>query len=232
MTLLDGSLAEQLGQRLRDQILSGERTPGSRLPIGQVAAEFEVSVIPVRDAIRILEAEGLLERSRTNRVLVAEASVERLHALYELRRWVELPAARGAAEKLTPQDRVVLSEAWERLDALTGPGEWPAEAWEAHENFHRALVKPARNEYAERTLDLVYTHIERYRRLFERYMGTAGIRATHADHLRLYEACLAGKGEELSELLEHHLDRVEIIMASALSSPPHGSEAETSTSES
>lgn len=217
MTSPLGSLAQQLAVRLRAQILSGEREPGSRIPIGQVAAEFGTSPIPVRDAIRILEAEGLLERAQTNRVVVAEANAEKLQALFDLRRWVELPAARRAAERLTSEDRSTLRRAWTRLDELTRAGEWPSEAWKAHEDFHRAMVRPAGNAYADRTLDLVYTHMERYSRLFEHHMGPAGVRSTHADHSRQFAACMAGKGTELSDLLADHIDAVERIMVDALS---------------
>lgn len=136
------SLAEQIAAHLRTEIIDGTRAPGSRLVLAKLALQYHVSPIPVRDALRRLENEGLVERAATNRLAVAAPNLAEVHDLFELRAWIEAPAARPAARARTPADLRRVRTLWEEVQKYTRAGVWEPRAWVAHQQFHQALLLP------------------------------------------------------------------------------------------
>ncbi|WP_254072989.1 GntR family transcriptional regulator [Rhodococcus rhodochrous] len=97
-------LTDEVYARLRDAILSGELPVGSRLRVRDLAELVGTSVMPVREAIRRLEEAGLAEREPHRGAVVKELSLEELVHVYDVRRLLEVEAARLGAERITPAD--------------------------------------------------------------------------------------------------------------------------------
>src|SRR5437899_11279298 len=92
-------LRDQVCEDLRDRIISGRLAPGDRLVERDVAEEFGVSRVPVREAIRILLGEGFLTALSPRRIVVTRHDRKDVENLFDLREALEVLAARPAAER-------------------------------------------------------------------------------------------------------------------------------------
>ena len=106
-------LPSQLSGILEEAIVSGVLAPGQRLRAEALATHYGVSRIPVREALRSLEAAGWVKIKPRYGVYVAERSEEELSALFDVRAVLEAHVARRAAERRTPEDLVALRHAVE-----------------------------------------------------------------------------------------------------------------------
>jgi DNA-binding GntR family transcriptional regulator len=114
------SLADQAYQAIRDEILGGQRRPGTTLSRRGLAVELGMSVIPVNDALRRLQGDGLVESRPRAGTRVRVPTREDVRALYELREALETQSARLFAERATPAQRADLRRRGARLDVLFG----------------------------------------------------------------------------------------------------------------
>ena len=96
--------AARIADELREAIASGVFAQGTRLHQDELAARFSTSITPVREALRQLQAEGLLKGESHRGVTVASPDLEQITSIYVLRRLVEPYAARRAAVRLSRQD--------------------------------------------------------------------------------------------------------------------------------
>ena len=88
---------------IRQKLLAGEYLPGDRLGEAEIAGELGISRTPVREALRLLSADGLIEINKNRGARVAEWSETELNNVFEVRIRLEGLAARMAAEKATPE---------------------------------------------------------------------------------------------------------------------------------
>jgi DNA-binding GntR family transcriptional regulator len=112
------SLAEKAYQAIREEILRGQLRPGTPLSRRRLARELEMSVLPVSDALRRLEADGLVETRPRAGTRVRTPSATDIRALYELREALESQAARLFATRASPVQRTELAERAEEVDRL------------------------------------------------------------------------------------------------------------------
>ncbi len=149
--LAPSSLVELAVQRLRSEILSGALEPGERLIEEQLTRRFGTSRAPLREALRLLGQQGLVEHSPRRGVRVAELSPQDVDELFGLREVLEQFAVQIAPPVFEP---LALAELANRLDAMRQAAATGAalEQAEAHRQFHVALVAMA----GHRHLLLVY----------------------------------------------------------------------------
>ncbi len=117
------TLAATVAQRLRSLILSGQLQPGMSLRLAPLANSLDVSVMPVREALRRLEAEGLVVLMPRRGAVVAELSIEDAEEIYALRIGLEALCARHAAERLTDADVAELETLFGRMEAAQEAGD-------------------------------------------------------------------------------------------------------------
>jgi DNA-binding GntR family transcriptional regulator len=207
------SLVDQVGEVLRREILAGEYAPNERLVIDTLALKYGVSQIPVREALRGLEGEGLVEFRAGTGTVVADVTREELGELYELRRLIEPYVLRRAVGHY---DDAMLSEARELLDVLTDttPTRDSDRWWQAHLDFHDALLRPGFTPWSERFLRLIWQSVERYQRLYALVFGDIS-RANH-EHEALLEAAVSRDADRLIAVWISHLDEKESRVAEGL----------------
>jgi DNA-binding GntR family transcriptional regulator len=205
-TLKRTSMVDGVADALRTEILTGAFSPGDRIRVRELEERFGVSHIPIREALRRLGAEGLVEMAPKGATLVSGIAMEDLSGLYDLRRIIECELARRAGPLFTDEGRTRVRAAIAELDARGGDTESP-DFWEHHNGFHRALLAPALSGWAERVLNQIWQSSERYVRLFITAFGDQAI--AMAEHHEMVEACNAGDGDELSAILARHLSRTE-----------------------
>jgi DNA-binding GntR family transcriptional regulator len=97
-------LTDQVYAAIHEAIMNGELPAGSRLRVRDLAAQVGTSVLPVREAIRRLEEAGLAERSPHKGAVVKELTLEELVHVYDVRRLLEVEAARLGAQRITPAE--------------------------------------------------------------------------------------------------------------------------------
>lgn len=134
----DRSLASLVAQRLADRIVIGALRPGQPIRQDHIAAEFGASHVPVREAFRKLEAQGLLVSEPRRGVRVAPINPAAVFEVTQMRAALEVLALRHAAPKLSPKD---LDAA--RAALADGEGGSQLSVWEeANRRFHRAITAP------------------------------------------------------------------------------------------
>jgi DNA-binding GntR family transcriptional regulator len=193
----------QIADQVRDEVLRGLLQPGQKISIRSLTRRFGVSHIPIREAIRTLEAEGLITATGTKRYTVAKLETEDLRSLYELREFIEPRLAEMAPAKMSDAQ---IASVREHLVALEAAVPGTATYRDAHRAFHWSLIEPCRNQWVDRVLTHLWSSSERYIGHFVEYLARSG---GNEEHREMAAACLARDGAELSRLTHQHLHRVE-----------------------
>jgi DNA-binding GntR family transcriptional regulator len=190
---------------IRGLILSGELEPGAVLPQAALAQNIGISTTPLREALRRLKQEGLvdLDAHRDARVRPLDAAEAR--DLLELRGSLDPLAASLAAQRRTDADLVELRAALDGLEAL--PARPSAAELESHHRFHGAIHRASHNALLVEILDGLWVKTDRYRRHgleAGRTQDERNARAT--EHRQLFEAVRDGDGETAAELMRRHVE--------------------------
>jgi DNA-binding GntR family transcriptional regulator len=204
------SVADQVYEVLRERIASGEIERGSRLHQEDLAKEFGVSRTPVREALRRLAAEGLVDLFANRGARVATATDEQLRSSYETRLVVEPGAARMAAERGLDEPMELMRAAIAEEERA---GRSPAKHFKANRAFHLAVVKATGNPQLVQFMEHVW--IGRIgATLYEDRLDSPGLMADHDAHASIADAIESGDGERAEELTRGHLLRaMELLFA-------------------
>jgi DNA-binding GntR family transcriptional regulator len=154
------SIVDLVIEQVRRSILDGSLQPGSQVSIADLSAQMNVSHIPVREALRRLEGEGLVELRRGRSAVIAPLSGEDLADVFGMRALVEAELMAEAAKRYGAEDVAAIEAAYERLGVR--PGDDPESLSSRHVEFHRLLVEPAATEWSRRLLDMLWQAGERY----------------------------------------------------------------------
>ena len=200
---------------IRQAILDGELAAGSRLKEDELATRLDVSRTPVREALRRLEAEGLVVHEAKRGAAVRAYSAAELDDMYRLRAMLEGYAARRAAERMTPELAEQLRASCKRFERLTGRKRVPIRDL-ARENmiFHDCVLLASGDE---RLADMVRSviHLPLVYRAYVWFTDDEK-RASASYHERLVDILAAGDADGAAELMEEHVLRAREGLARAL----------------
>jgi DNA-binding GntR family transcriptional regulator len=156
------SVVAQVTEELRRAILSGVLAPGQEFSLREIATMLDVSFIPVREALRSLEGEGLVVIRPGRSATVAPLDLDDLHAIYRLRRVLEPELARRSCLLLTVDqlDRLEAQAVQFGDENLGMDG-----IYSSHLQFHLALLEPAATTWDTRMLTTLWRAGERYVRI-------------------------------------------------------------------
>ena len=185
---------------LKRRILSLELKPGERIYEPAMATALQVSRTPLREAIRRLIAESLLEQQPTGGVLVPILDEGVISELYDVRAAMESLMAREACSKATPADIANLEGIVERNAAMV---QFADEAMKYGMSLHAAIVDIAGNSWAKRFHDQISSHMERYRH----FVNNSQERRDRAlaEHRILVNAVASGKPETAAKIAFDHV---------------------------
>lgn len=189
-----------IADRLRAAILSGSLAAGERVNQDRVAAEAGVSHIPVREALRSLEAEGLVTFHPRRGFFVAALSVEDAQELGELRATLEGLAARHAVPRATAADLEAAEAQIERSEAAESLAVWSEANW----RFHRLLYAPCRRPRLLETLDGLWRASDRYLRVVWQEAAWQG--RSQDEHRAILAAFRAGDARRAERLVARHVE--------------------------
>jgi DNA-binding GntR family transcriptional regulator len=198
--------------QLRGLIVRGVLEPGSQLSQVELARRTGVSTTPLREALRRLEAEGLVESRPNRRPRVRPFACDDLDSVYAARVLLEPLAVRLTVPRLSYGD---LGELRERLAAMKLAGmrrrddtsPWRSAAWEvAHHAFHMLLIGGAPQPLREQ-IETLIARADRYRRIAVQDDTAAGRTKGDAEHEQIVKACEEGDGARAAGALVAQLVR-------------------------
>jgi DNA-binding GntR family transcriptional regulator len=201
----DGSLrpetkADAAYRELRRRIVDASLKPGSRLDQEMLAAALGVSTTPLREALRRLEAERLVQRAAHRQVVIAPLSIRELHELYQIRLHLDSLSVRMAAKEANPG---LVAEAEKHL-ASPDP-DHPHHGLELNRAFHRTIYSASGNDVLTEILDWLWDRTDRYRILLTGDPADAEVAA--GEHRELLSLLASGKAQAAGDLMERHLQR-------------------------
>ncbi|ESY98541.1 GntR family transcriptional regulator [Mesorhizobium australicum] len=194
----DDTIAVRIGKALADRIISGAIEPGARLRQDHVAEEFNTSHVPVREAFRRLEAQGLAVSEPRRGVRVAAFDLGEVKEVAEMRAALEVLALRHAAPHLTS---AILDQAEEATKA--GDKSRDVRSWEeANRAFHRLILAPCGMPRLLATIDDLHAASARF--LFAAWRSEWETR-TDQDHRAILTALRQGNTESAAATLGRHV---------------------------
>ena len=193
------STADAVASALRDAIVRGELAGGEHLRQEELAARLGVSRLPVREALRQLQGEGLVMLSPTRGAVVMALSAEDVHEVYDIRIGLETMALQLAIRHLSP---AILERAGAILDTIEGEdgiGRWCELNWA----FHMCLYAPASRPRLLKLIDMMHADVDRYLRV---YLGLLRFQSrSQQEHRALLAACARYDAVEALGILTEHL---------------------------
>jgi DNA-binding GntR family transcriptional regulator len=197
-------LRDQVLEALREGIVRGAYSPGERLTEDRLADDFGVSRNPVREALRVVEAEGFVHALPRGGLVVASPDESSMRDLFVVRRAWEGLAARLAAERGEEADVASLHELLDRSRRATEANELDKLS-ELNGALHRRVIEVSGNRWLASMATPMYRHVQWIFRL------TVADRAPHSwtEHARLVEAIASRDGAAAEQAAAEHVDAAE-----------------------
>jgi DNA-binding GntR family transcriptional regulator len=206
------SVADQVATLLRQRILNGEFQPGTQLQELPLASSLGVSRNTMREAIRILSLEGLLQRSLHRGAAISQLSLQDVKEIYQLRRMLELPAVLAARRPHADLLQLLQREMEEYELAVTRE-DW-ARAVTHDLNFHSMLIRFHRNKRLSSFYRNVIGELRVGMILVDRSHDNPGVLIPV--HRKICHLLSAGKLRQCAATLEQHLEDSELRLTEVM----------------
>lgn len=199
-------LRDQTRDAIRQRIIDGRLTPGTRLVERELAAELQVSRVPVREALRMLESEGFLEVVPRRGVVVRRLTRRDVEELFDVRQSLEVLATRRAAERATPADLARLRSLLDQVARAIEAGDSEA-VGQGNEAFHDALIALSDNALLASMLEPLQGRLHW---LFRQNQDSGQLLA---EHRQIYDAVASGDPERAAaQALAHVLENRDVAL--------------------
>src|SRR5262245_19782703 len=203
-------MAKAALERLREAIILGELTPGTPLRLEDLARTLGMSISPIREAVRQLEALGLAEHVPHHGAKVMKLDVEELREIFSVRLALEGMAVRRAAQLFAPADGGAARAHLAAYDEARRHGDI-RNAVRAHGAFHFALYAAARSGWLLRLIRPAWDSCERYRPVL---LAEGSVQDRHEElDVELVSACAAHDADRAEVALHDHLELASAIYA-------------------
>jgi DNA-binding GntR family transcriptional regulator len=181
-------------QFLRQAILNNLLGPGFRIVERDIAEILNVSRTPVREAIRLLESESLVERTPNRGAVVLGFDTKDILELYELRMVLENFVVQVVADKAARDELLAFRKKLEECDLKSSHDDF---------DFHRELVKLTKNTWLQRVLIPLVEYIHHFRLISILEEGRSD--KARREHIRIVSYLLEGRKDKAMELLDSHI---------------------------
>lgn len=208
------SRVDQVYEELQGAIISGELAPGTPLRHQELSNAYGVSLIPIREAIRKLEMERLVESIPNRGARVAPISIEDLRDAYATRRAIEGEAVRKAVGKIGAK-QLAQMRSW-RDAMVSNVRRSDTSFYELHRRLHFEMYESSGSAWLVHTIEILWTHTERYRHLAARMKPFVDVGDDLHGHV--LDAIEAGDSEAAVAALHRDLRRTADLVADAYSS--------------
>jgi DNA-binding GntR family transcriptional regulator len=202
---------EHVHRTIREAILDGRLPPGTTMSQVMLADELGVSRTPLREALRMLQNEGLVHSELNRRVRVSELSLSDLEQIYAIRLPLEAAALRLSLPGMTPEHLAHLEGHMAEMAHFAEERDY-TRWYIPHRAYHEALIAGAGKRVRDLLAEL-FDHAERYRRF---HMGRSFSDRTQAEHRAILDAVKAGEANAAAARLTEHLSRSAITVIEIL----------------
>jgi DNA-binding GntR family transcriptional regulator len=209
------TLGDQLYSLLRSRILSGELVGGKRVTQGELAAEVGVSRIPVRDALRRLESEGLVVGDELGRFTIVRFEIDDAREIYAIRRRLETLAVELAMERLQAHHVDELRMLLDAMDDVARRGR-PEEYVALNLQFHFAIYEASESPRLVRLIRRTWSGVPTLTpiKLASRMHNSL------AEHEAIFDRIAAGDSNGAAAALDRHLENALIELTADLAHQP------------
>jgi DNA-binding GntR family transcriptional regulator len=197
--------AERLRLQISDEILRGELAPGITLDEMELAQRFKVSRTPVREAIRLLVASGLVDARPHRSAVVARPDKGQLVGMFEALSELEMVCAGLSAERMTKAERAALVRLHAALHETVRAGE-PLRYYDLNVAFHSAIYAGSHNAYLEKITSETRSRISPFSRAQFTTLGR--LEQSYTEHDAIVAAILAGQRAEAAAAMRRHIETV------------------------
>jgi DNA-binding GntR family transcriptional regulator len=209
------TVAQTIASRIREQILKREISGGDPLRQEAIAKSFGISIIPVREALRQLESEGLVELKTHRGAVATELTLDKALEWIHLRRLIETDLLGLALDRITEADLTradnILQKFNSALHKRLEIEHWTEFNWQ----FHSALYAPANRPETMKVLESLHNKCDRYIRL--QLLGDDHIERAQKEHGELIDLCRKRSKRAAKSLLLQHIVGVEEDLVEQLS---------------
>lgn len=188
---------------LRAAIFAGEYAAGTPLRQNEIAELYGTSRIPVREALRQLESEGLVSFERNKGVVVKGFSIEDVLEMLEIRIALECRALKLAVPNMALEDFEAAENILKAYEETDDQSAWGELNWQ----FHWTLYLPCQRPKLLDMIETNYGHVSRYTR--RQVSAATGKSLPQNDHIQLLEFCRSGDAASAVNLLERHIEQTQ-----------------------
>jgi len=196
------TLSGQIAAELHAGILRGDFPGGSQLKIMELAARYNTSAMPIREALRQLGSLGLVERAPHRGARVLALSLEDMRETMEARLLLEPSAVERAGRQMSHEDIAHATQALTEMEAHLIAKE-PHEARRRHEDFHFTFYRASGSSWLLRLIEMVWHNADRYS--FAYPLSRAEQDQSDQEHREILAACIKGDSEEAAEMMRKHI---------------------------
>lgn len=199
------SLPDIVYDHLREEILAGRIGPGEPIRQEHLAARLGVSRAPVREALKALEGEGLIEFRPRRGYIVTALDMDEIQEIFEIRALLEERGGYLAAKFRTEEDMAAVGDLLEQMESIKRPTSPNITRWAAlNREFHARLFQSSRKEHLCHMTSVLRDTVERYVRLDAATQGR--MVDADRDHRTIFEAFCRGDAEETGRLSREHCE--------------------------
>ncbi|MFE7558785.1 GntR family transcriptional regulator [Kitasatospora sp. NPDC057500] len=198
--------SQRVADHLRTAILNGELPPGARIMQEQVAEQLGASRLPVREALRILAAEGLTVVKSNSGAWVSKMDMRECEGVYKIRERLEPLALSESIPHLSAAQIAELADLARQIEATTDVDRFLVLDHRLHLLTYAGCPAGQLTEMVDR----FWNTTQHYRRAFARITDAAGWELIHAEHRLIIEAIRRGDGEDAERFLTGHLRRTRL----------------------
>lgn len=196
------NISDRIRADLAEQISQGLLAPGDTIDENQIAARFEVSKTPVREALLQLKAQGLVTHLPRGGAIVAKMDLTQLLSLWEWLSEIEAIAVKLACERMSAKELEALQQVHKQSQKFADKEDW--DGWQAsNQEFHQALYTASRNAFLRQEVMRVRARTGVYRR---HAFGALGATKTSFDqHGEILEFLTARDGNAAAAAMRRHI---------------------------
>jgi DNA-binding GntR family transcriptional regulator len=201
-----GAASERVAAYLRESILSGRIRPGERLRQEEIAERMGASRLPVREALRMLEAEGLTELETNKGARVPLLRGREVDLLYQMREQLEPLALTESLPRLDHDDLNRLGELQSRIETWPGVDEFLV----LDREFHLLSYSRCDMEHLLTSVTRLWNSTQYYRRIYMTITGPAKLWIVNAEHALILDALRRGDATDAGLCLKGHIRRTRV----------------------
>ena len=205
----DLALSQQIANSLKEEILSGKYPPGVRIRQEDIAEQFGASRSPVREALRILEAEGLINLVAHTGAWISHLSLSECEEMYQLRERVEPLLLRLSIPHITDSLIAELQDLVLQMEATTDVETF----LRLDRQFHLLSYSKAETVLVGEMVNRLWNTTQHYRRAYSQMMASTSFKPAHYEHHLLLASIINRDVDDAERILFGHIRRTRLELA-------------------